>query len=146
MAVSTHWYGVPVKNFLSGSNLWDWDTDTIKVALTTSTYAVDQDTHDFFADITNEVSSTNYTAGGKAITTPTLSYNTAANEIRLDCDDPSWTTVTFTARYAIVYKDTGVAATSPLIAYVDFGADQTVSAGIFTIVLDATGMLKATAS
>ena len=146
---ATHWYGVPFKNFVSGvaNSSWDWDTDTIKVALTTSTYAVNQDTHAFFSDVTNEVVGTGYTAGGVAISgPPTITYDTASNEIRLDCTDPSWSGASFTARYGIIYKATGVASTSPLIAYIDFTSDQTVASGTFTIVLDATGALKATAS
>jgi hypothetical protein len=147
MAVTTKWYGVPVKNMYSGANVVDWDTDTIKVALCTSTYTPDQDTHDFFNDITNELATAGgYTAGGATIASPTLTYDTATNEIRLDCADPSWSSATFTARYAILYKSTGTASTSPLIAYVDFGADQSVSASTFTIVLDSTGFIKLTAS
>lgn len=146
MAVTTKWYGVPVKNMYLGTNVFDWNTDTIKVALATSSYTPDQDAHDFFNDITNEVSGTGYTAGGVTITSPTGTYDTASNEIRLDCDDPTWTTATFTARYAIFYKDTGTASTSPLIGYIDFGADASVAAGTFTIVLNASGAFKATVS
>jgi hypothetical protein len=126
--------------------VWDWDTDTIKVSLHTSTYTPDQDAHDFYNDVTNEVSSTNYTAGGATLTTPTVTYDSATNEIRLDADNPSWTPVSFTARYAVWYKSTGTASTSPLIAYTDFGADVTVSSGTFTITVDSTGVIKATAS
>lgn len=147
MAVTTFWNGVPVKNLFSGANPWDWDTDTIKVALATSTYTPNQDTHDFFNDVTNELPTAGgYTAGGLTITTPTITYDTASNEVRLDCDDPAWTSATFTARYAIWYKSTGTASTSPLIGYMDFGADATVSSGTFTITLNASGAFKATAS
>jgi len=48
--------------------------------------------------------------------------------------------------FAVIYKSTGVASTSPLIAYIDFGGDQTVNAGNFSIVFAATGVLTATAS
>ena len=41
-------------NFSSGG-------DTIKVAVTTSSYAVSQTADDFFNDVTNEVTGTNYT-------------------------------------------------------------------------------------
>jgi hypothetical protein len=76
-------FGVPIKNLLSGANVWDWDTDTIKVALTTSTYVPDIDVHDFFNDVTNEVTGTGYTAGGATLATPTLTYDTASDQIRL---------------------------------------------------------------
>jgi hypothetical protein len=100
-------YGVPVKNMWSGANVIDWDTDTIKVALTTSTYTPDQDTHDFFNDVTNEITGTGYSAGGATLTSPTVTYDTATNQVRLDAADTTWTTSTLTARYAVVYKSTG---------------------------------------
>lgn len=131
----------------SGANVVDWDTDTIKVALTTSTYVPNQDTDDFFNDVTNELSATGYTAGGVTITTPTITYDTASNEIRLDADDPSWSSATWsTARIAVWYKSTGTASTSPLIGYMDFASDQSVSSGTFTITLNSSGAFKATAS
>jgi hypothetical protein len=46
------------------------------------------------------------------------------------------------AAFAVVYKDTGTPSTSPLVGYLDFGGDQTVSSGTFTIVFDATGVFK----
>jgi hypothetical protein len=148
MAVTTKWYGVPFKNLVSGATngVWDWDTDTIKVALCTSTYTPDQDTHDFFNDITNEVSGTGYSAGGATIASPTVTYDTATNEIRLDCADPSWASSTITARYAVFYKSTGTASTSALICYTDFGADVSTTSGTFAITIDTTGVIKATAS
>jgi hypothetical protein len=43
----------------------------------------------------------------------------------------------------VIWKDTGSAATSPLLGYVDFGADET-SSGTFTLQWDATdGVLRA---
>lgn len=146
MAAVTHWYTAAAKGMFAGTanSVWDWDTDTIKCSLHTSTYAVSQNVDTFYNNVTNEVASANYTAGGNTLTAPTLTV--ASNVVQIDAADTSWTTVTFTARYAVVYKSTGTAATSPLIAYIDFGADQTVSAGNFTIVFAATGVLTATAS
>lgn len=143
---TTKWFGVPFKNLVDGTAVWDWNTDTIKVALSTDTVTPDLDAHDFFADITNEVVGTGYTAGGVQLTTPTATYDTATDEIRLDADDAAWITASFTARWGIVYKDTATAATSPLIARIDFGANQTVSSGTFTIQFDVTGVVKADAT
>lgn len=56
----------------------DLDTDTLKVALTTSSYSPNLDTHDFFDDVTNEVSGTGYTSGGATLGSKTLTL-TAAN-------------------------------------------------------------------
>lgn len=56
----------------------DLDTDTLKVALTTSSYAYNLDTHVWFSDVTNEVTGTGYSAGGVTATTKLLTA-TAAN-------------------------------------------------------------------
>lgn len=120
----------------------DLDTDTIKVALVTSSYTPDQDAHDHFDDISNEVTGTGYTAGGKTITTPAVTQDNSGNKGVFDGDDVSWTTSTITARGAILYKSTGTASTSPLIAYIDFGGDKVSTAGTFTIQWNASGILN----
>lgn len=125
----------------------DFAADTIKVALATSAYTPDQDAHDYFDDITNEVTGTGYTAGGATLGTPTVTYTGATNVLKLDGADVSWTTSTITARYAIIYDSTpGTAATNPLIAYVDFGADVSTTAGTFQITWDAAGIATVTVS
>lgn len=128
--------------FFNGSI--DWDTDTIKVALVTSSYTPNIDSHDFFDDITNEVSGTGYSAGGKTLTTAAVNQDNTNDRGGLDGDDLSWTSSTFTCRAAIVYKSTGTASTSALIAYIDFGSDQTVSSGTFTLTWDSAGLITAT--
>lgn len=120
----------------------DLDTDTIKVALVTSSYTPDQDVHDFFNDVTNEVSGTGYTAGGASLANKTVTADNTDNEGVFDADDVSWTTATITARAAIVYKSTGTASTSPIICYIDFGADKVSTAGTFTISWNAEGILN----
>ena len=122
----------------------DWDTDTIKVALTTSSYTPNQDTHDYYNDVTNEVSGTGYTAGGATLASKTNTYDSGTNVITLDAADVTWSSSTITARYAVIYADTGTSSTSPLIGYVDFGSDQSSSAGNFTITWDSTGIVKIT--
>lgn len=120
----------------------DLDTDTIKVALVTSTYTPDQDTHDFFDDVTNEVSGTGYTAGGETIANDDVTVDTTDNEGVYDGDDVTWASSTITARGAVIYKSTGTASTSPLICYLDFGSDQSSSAGDFTIQWNSEGILN----
>lgn len=123
----------------------DWDTDTIKVALVTSTYTPNQDTHDYYDDVSaNEASGTGYTAGGATLTSKTVTYDTATNKQTFDAADVSWASSTITARYAVIYKATGTGSTSPLIGYVDFGTDQSSSAGTFTIQWNASGIFTAT--
>jgi hypothetical protein len=145
MAVSAFWYGNALLKALNKEI--NWSNDTIKVALVTSAYTPNQDTHAYFSDITNEASGTGYTAGGATLASKTATYNASTNVITLDAADVTWTTATITARYAVIYDASpGTAATNPLLAYVDFGADQTATNGNFAITWDANGILKITVS
>jgi hypothetical protein len=145
MAVTTKWYGKGLSHLANGAI--DFDTDTIKVMLTTSTYTPDQDTHDFRDDVTNEISGTGYTAGGATLASTTRTYDTATNEVRLDAADSSWTSASFTARYAVFYKSRGGASSADeLIGYINFESDQTVSSGTFTLQYASDGVFKITAS
>ena len=149
MAVTAKWYGLGLKDQwgATAADRIDWVTDTIKCSLHTVTYVPDQDAHDYFNDATNELSTAGgYTAGGTTLGSKTLTYDTATNEARLDAADAQWTSASFTARIAVVRKDTGTATTSHLMGYVDFGGDETVSSGTFTIQWDTTGVLKITAA
>ena len=150
MSVTALWYGSSLLGQYSATaaRRIDWVTDTIKCALCTSTYTPNQDTHVFYSDITNELTTTGgYTAGGATLGTKTTNYDAASNVMSLRAGATSWTSATFTCRYAVLYKDTGVAATSPLLGYVNFGADETVASGTFTITWDVTtGALQITAS
>lgn len=120
----------------------DLDTDTIKVALVTSTYTPDQDAHEDFADVTNEVTGTGYTAGGETLANAAVSIDDTDNEGVFDADDVTWASSTITARGAVVYQSTGTAATSQLICYLDFGSDQSSIAGDFTIQWNSEGILN----
>jgi hypothetical protein len=125
----------------------DWDTDTIKVALLTNSYTADQDSHNYFDDVsTYEVSgATGYTSGGNTLTNKTNTYNSGTNTIVLDADDTTWSSSTITARYAVIYDASPATnATRPLIGYVDFGSDQSSSNGNFTITWDSTGIVRVT--
>jgi hypothetical protein len=124
----------------------DFLSDTIKLALTSSSYTPNQNTHDFFDDITNELAATGgYSSGGATLGSKTMTAT--ANAVTLDAADVTWTSATFTARYAILYDATpGTNATRPLISYVDFGGDQTVSGGDFTVSWNASGIIVVTIS
>lgn len=141
-AVTGSLYGLTAQKMIDGSTPIVWTTASLKVALTTSTYTPNQDTHHFFSDITNEITGTGYTAGGATLTSPTTTYDSASDQIRLDAADTTWTTSTLTARRAIVWCDTaGASTTDPVIGWVDFGADVSTTAGTFQITWDATGLV-----
>lgn len=146
MAVTAFWYA---KSFVKAFNAEiDFVDVQDKVALTSSSYTPNQDTHDYFDDVTNELTTANgYTAGGQALVTPSLA-NTL-NVVKLDSDDPVWTTgagETLTARIAVYYQNTaGASSTDPLLCWVDFGQNETASnGGTFTIVQSASGIATIT--
>ena len=145
MAVTSYWYGQALKNVLSGEGL-NWTNDTIKVMLCSSSYVPNQDTHQFISDITGEISGTGYTAGGETLTNKTITYDSETNQTVLDADDVTWSNATLTARYAVIYKDTGVPTTSLLLGYIDFGTDVSSTNGNFTIQWDTNGIFTITAS
>lgn len=151
MAVTAKWYGQAFTGQYSATaaRRVNWTGDTINVALCNSTYTPNQDTHVFFSDITNELTTAGgYTAGGAALGTKSVSYDAPSNETRLIAAATAWTSASFTARYAIVYSAAGgSAATNALLGWVDFGGDETVASGTFTINWDATnGVLKIAAA
>ena len=78
----------------------------------------------------NEITGTGYVAKGKALTnvTPTTGGTTGFT----DFQDLTWGTATFTARGALLFNDT--AASDPTCLVLDFGSDQTSTAGDFKIV------------
>ena len=122
----------------------DLDTDTIKVSLHTSTYSPNIDTHTFFSDLTNELdASGGYTAGGAALASRVVTADDTNDRGVFDAANLSWSALTPSAafRYAVIYKDSGLSTTSPLIAYIDFGADQNPAGSAFTILWHADGIL-----
>jgi hypothetical protein len=144
MAVSCKWFGNALLKALSKEVAFT--TDTVKVMLCTSSYTPDQDAHIYKSSVTNEAvgtAGTTYVAGGATLTSKTMTYTAATNVIMLDAADVSWgTTGNPTARYAIVYVSTGTDSTSPLLGFVDFGADVVV----LGIAWDPAGILTVTVS
>lgn len=122
--------------------LMDMSGDTIKVMLLANTYTFNAD-HNVPGDVnSNEISGTGYSAGGVALTTKTVTQDDTNDLMKFDADDSSWTTATFTARFATIWDDT--IATDDLILTIDFGSDKTVTAGTFTITWSANGIARLT--
>lgn len=125
----------------------DLSADTLKVALFTSSLTIDQaaDQHFDAAPYTsNQVAAGNgYVAGGATISTPTAT--TSGLTLTLDGADASWTVTGagFAYRYAVIYDDTP-AANKPLLAFVDFAADQAAVEGTHALAWAATGILALT--
>ena len=144
MAVTTTMYTTFITAALNKEV--DWGSDTIKVALLDNGHTPDRDAHNYYDDISGDEvpNGSGYTTGGATLGSKTITPS--GHTVQFDAANTSWTTSTITARYAVVYGDTGTPATSPLICYIDFGTDQSSSSGTFQITWDSTGVTVGTAS
>ena len=119
---------------------------TLKLAVVTAAYTVDQNLHDFWNDVSaNEVTGTNYTAGGNACASPTWTGPDGSGVLTFDASDPAaWSQHASgfsNGRRAILYYDTGTSSTSRLVGYsADFGADSGNVAGNFSVAFNASGI------
>jgi hypothetical protein len=124
----------------------DFDTDTLKIMLMNTTEDGLSDAtrraKDFRDDVTaNEITGTNYTAGGATLASPTIASD-GTNGYKVTFTNPTWATATFTAYGAWVYKALGGASSAdPLIGYWTFGGAVTATAGTFTVTIPAGGLV-----
>jgi len=117
----------------------DFDTNSFKILLVTSSYSPNKDTHTKRSDVTNEITGTGYTAGGSS-SAVTVTNDTANDRIDINFADVSWSSASLTAAAAVIYKTTGTASADNLVAYLDFGGNVTSTNGTFT--LDITSPLR----
>ena len=111
--------------------LHDLDSDTIKIALYTSSASLDATTDTYTTS--NEVANGNgYATGGVTLANASVIENGTSG--CFDSDNPEWTSASFTARGALIYNDTDG---DRAIAVLDFGGDFTVSSGTFRVVFPA---------
>jgi hypothetical protein len=108
----------------------DLDTDTIKIALFTSSATLDASTTAY--STTNEVSGTGYTAGGNTLSGATISLS--GSTAIVDFSDTTWSSATITARGALIYNSSKA---DRAIAVLDFGSDKSSTNGDFTVVFPA---------
>jgi len=136
MAFNGNFMCTSFKNeLLYGVHDFDSSTgDTFKIALYTNSASFTAATTAYTTS--NEVSGTGYSAGGQALASvnPTTSGTTAFT----DFADEVFSTVTITARGALIYNTTpntaSVSVTNPTVVVLDFGEDKTATAGDFTVV------------
>lgn len=116
------------EGFLDGSI--DWDTDNIKVVLVDNgAYTVNLTTNTFLSDVP---------AGARIATSGNLATKTVTSGVA-DAADITLTAVSGASiESVVIYKDTGSASTSRLIAYIDTatGLPVTPSGGDITVAWD----------
>lgn len=118
------------ESFLRGEI--SWNADDIKAVLVdTALYTLDLDAHQFLSDIPG---------GARVATSANLAGKTTTDGVA-DANDVTFPTVSGASVEALVlYQDTGVEATSRLIAYIDTatGLPVTPNGGDITIQWAAT--------
>ena len=130
----------------------DASGDTFKLALYTSSASIDANTTAYTTS--NEVTGTNYTAGGGSLVNSGVSatpVNTNTGTGFTDFSDLTFSNVTVTARGALIYNSTPSAngtanttLTNAAVCVLDFGSDKTSTDGDFTIIFptnDATNAI-----
>ena len=113
----------------------DMDSDSIKIALFTSSASLDAATTTYTGAANEVASGGGYTTGGEVLTNPVI--GTSGTTAYVDFDNPEWTSASFTTAGALIYNDT--TAGKNAIAVLNFGGDFTVAGGTFEIVLPAAG-------
>lgn len=99
--------------------LFDLTDNTIKIALVKNTYTVNLSTHEFLSSISEDL---------VAATTSLLTGKTTASGI-FDADNITVENYGNSGfAYLVLYKDTGVRATSRLLAYIDTATGLPIAA------------------
>ena len=101
-------YTLAKQGLLHGSFVLD--SDTIKIALVSSAYTPNLATDQFWSTVNSNVIGTPQALGGISITNGV--FNSSAATF-------SAVTSGSTVKYFVIYKDTGVAGTSPLLVLID---------------------------
>lgn len=115
------------------------EAETHKEGLVTDTHAPDFDLDDFFDDVDNEVTGTNYTTGGVAVTG--TEWTIATGLMTYDATDVVYSNVTISnAMAGIFYFNVGSAATDQLLLLQDFVTAASATAADFTIQHAGTGV------
>lgn len=119
--------------------------DTFKLALYTSSASIDANSTTYTTS--NEVTGTNYTAGGAALTNSGVTASNTSSSAGTGFttfSNLTFANATITARGAMIYNTTPSAngtanttLTNASVAVLDFGSDKTSTDGDFTIIFPA---------
>ena len=113
---------------LQGIHVFALGTTGYNIALYTNTTTLNASTESYNG-LTSEVASGNgYTTGGYQLTVSSVGDKNGVGYVTFN--NATWTDATFTARGALIYKNTG-AKNSVIV--LDFGGDKTVTNGTFTV-------------
>ena len=94
-------------------------TGTLKLAFMATTYTPNEETHQYWSDVSSSIASgtTTQTVSGTAV-----NIDTTNDRVEIDCDNVTETPVTTTTNKVVLFMDTGTPATSPLILCADINS------------------------
>ena len=139
MAISQAVCNVFKQELLKGNHDFDGGA-TYYIALYTSSATMGATTTKYVT--TNEIANTSgsaYSAGGKVLNTPSVTGGSSASTAFVDFDNVSWTSASFTANGALIYRQDGSAPTNDAVVVLAFGGDFTASNGTFEIQFPTAG-------
>ena len=112
-------------------------TGTLSGAFMATTYTQDQETDQYWSDISADIASgtTVRTISGAAI-----NVDTANNRVEIDFDNVSETPVTASTDQFVLFMDTGTPATSPLIACGAITPELNPVGGTLTLTVNVEGL------
>ena len=121
-----------------------WQTDTIRAILLTNSYTPNQDTDQYWSDISaNEFSGGSYPAGGISLTGNAVTQDSTNDRAVLDSNNVQFTGITGTFRYVVLVKWTGTPETSRLIRLIDpEGAEITLTGGTYDLTVPVGGWIS----
>lgn len=133
MAITTAPYGqflaqLPQTGFQIGQS-------DVFVALLKNTYTPNMTTHQQYQDVSaNEVADDSgttggYETGGLTLTGKSIAYDAGTKTAKFSADPVTWSALTGTVRYAVVYALAGNA----LLGLIDFGEDKVFTAQQLTL-------------
>lgn len=143
-------YGNALEQILDGNI--DLDSNAFRMVLLTSAYTPAQNTHAAYSSLSgSEVANGNgYAMHGKLLAVTTTRTGGA---VAIDCDDQSWGSSTFSAKYAAIVKDgdaNGALAAGDIpVMYCDLetgGGSLSPSNGTLSITINAAGLYTITAA
>lgn len=122
----------------------DWVSGTnMAMALVTSGYSFTAE-DDVFADLTNEITNSGYTTPGQTIDNEATVLDDANDEVQLDCDNETWTSLAAgdLPDAAIIYLGTGTASTAQLLCYCSLTTPPAPNGGDYQIVINSEGVME----
>jgi len=122
----------------------DLEGDTIKLKYMATSYTPDITTENFLSDVSASEASG---APTETLASVDVRIDTGNTRVEIDAADVTENSITCTTDKFIIYKDTGAAATSPLIACIDIteGTLAPVS-GTLSVTFDSEGLFAINAT